>query len=106
MQGGCSCAGCLEVIATAGDARLGGDDWDRCFMDWALVHKAHRTARSAMQCAEFTACKALPHYCVRLLWGFQRTQHEVDLHGPHTNDLIAYSQSWMNNSSSTLSINE
>jgi molecular chaperone DnaK (HSP70) len=28
--------GCLEVIATEGDARLGGDDWDRCLMHWVL----------------------------------------------------------------------
>lgn len=30
--------GCLEVIATTGDAKLGGDDWDRAFLQWVLQH--------------------------------------------------------------------
>ena len=105
MQGGCSSAGCLEVIARAGDARLGGDDWDKCFMDWALDQKAHPAARSAMQSAMLTACRALPHCCVRVLRGLQRTQRGADLHDSHTNDLIRYQRPWKNNSSSMQSIN-
>ena len=59
------------MIATAGDARLGGDDWDRCFMDWALDQNAHLAARSAMQSVALTACRALPRCIVRVLRGFE-----------------------------------
>ena len=98
-------AGCLEVIATTGDARLGGDDWDRCFMDWALDQKAHPAARSAVRSAVLTACMALPHCCVRVLRALEQMQAGVDLHDPHTNDLIRYWRSWMNYSLSIQSIN-
>ncbi len=30
--------GCLEVLATGGDARLGGNDWDSKLMQWVLRH--------------------------------------------------------------------
>ncbi|MBH9553815.1 Fe-S protein assembly chaperone HscA [Inhella gelatinilytica] len=38
--------GVFEVVATGGDARLGGDDFDQLLADWALS-QAHRTAVSA-----------------------------------------------------------
>ncbi len=38
--------GVFEVVATGGDAALGGDDFDRQLVDWAL-HQAQRTANSA-----------------------------------------------------------
>ena len=38
--------GVFEVVATGGDAALGGDDIDRALADWALA-QAHRTAISA-----------------------------------------------------------
>jgi molecular chaperone HscA len=38
--------GVFEVVATGGDAALGGDDFDRLLVDWALK-QAHRTATSA-----------------------------------------------------------
>lgn len=28
--------GCLEVLVTGGDARLGGNDWDSKLMQWVL----------------------------------------------------------------------
>ena len=28
--------GIFEVLATGGDSRLGGDDWDRAIADWCL----------------------------------------------------------------------
>lgn len=30
--------GCLEVLASGGDARLGGNDWDSRLMQWVLQH--------------------------------------------------------------------
>lgn len=38
--------GVFEVVATGGDAALGGDDFDRLLADWALV-QAQRTTHSA-----------------------------------------------------------
>jgi molecular chaperone HscA len=38
--------GVFEVVATGGDAALGGDDFDAALAEWALVH-AGRTAASA-----------------------------------------------------------
>ena len=29
--------GIFEVLATGGDSRLGGDDWDRAISDWCLL---------------------------------------------------------------------
>lgn len=29
--------GIFEVLATGGDSRLGGDDWDRAIADWCLM---------------------------------------------------------------------
>lgn len=29
--------GIFEVLATGGDSRLGGDDWDRAIADWCLL---------------------------------------------------------------------
>ena len=43
----CAEAGCLEVIATTGDARLGGDDWNRAFMQWVL-QQAPEDARQVL----------------------------------------------------------
>jgi len=42
-------AGCLEVLATTGDAKLGGDDWDRALMQWVLQQHPEDSAGSACQ---------------------------------------------------------
>jgi molecular chaperone DnaK len=39
--------GCLEVIDMDGDASLGGDDWDRCLMDWVVQQASISPARCA-----------------------------------------------------------
>ena len=35
--------GVIEVLATAGDTRLGGDDFDKCIIDWTSLRSSRRT---------------------------------------------------------------
>lgn len=59
--------GCLEVIATDGDARLGGDDWDRSLMQWVLQQAAWPDERciSPLQILFSCATKGCGHLFAR-----------------------------------------
>jgi molecular chaperone DnaK (HSP70) len=39
--------GCLEVLATEGDARLGGNDWDSHLMQWIMQQVPGTESRCA-----------------------------------------------------------
>ena len=47
--------GIFEVLATGGDSRLGGDDWDRAIADWCL-QQCRADLRSEIRCTVQQTC--------------------------------------------------
>jgi molecular chaperone HscA len=50
--------GVFEVVATGGDAALGGDDFDRALADWALAHAGRSAANAHDKRAVLVAARA------------------------------------------------
>lgn len=69
--------GVFEVIATGGDAALGGDDYDRALVDWVLA----QTGQQAVTASDKVAMNAAARACKETLSATELVAINVDLSG-------------------------